>query len=115
MRLWRQFKPFVYLNCPVDRAANEKGPAFRRGLPHYWFPNLGLPNPGLPGLLVVLPGLPALLLAGPVALALRILLLLSGFLAATPLLTGVLVLLARILVLLLRHFGKLPCWTSEWR
>jgi hypothetical protein len=49
--------------------------------------------------------LAALLLAGLLALALRILLLLSGFLATTLLLTRVLALLARILVLLLRHWG----------
>jgi len=63
--------------------------------------------------------LTAVLLTGLIALALRILPLLSGFLAATLLLagalTGVLVLLARILVLLLRHWGNLPCWTSEAR
>jgi len=70
---------------------------------------------GLSNLLIVLAALAALLLAGPVALALRILLLLSGFLATTLLLAGVLTLLTRILVLLLRHFGKLPCWTSERR
>jgi hypothetical protein len=65
------------------------------------------------------------LLAWTIALAHRVvLLLLSGFLAAAlllpglltwALLAGVLTLLARILVLLLRHFGKLPCWTSELR
>jgi len=63
--------------------------------------------------------LTAVLLTGLIALALRILPLLSGFLAATLLLTGalagVLVLLARILVLLLRHWGTLPCWTTEAR
>jgi hypothetical protein len=52
------------------------------------------------------------MLARLVALAHRILLLLSGFLAATLLLigalAGLLILLARILVLLLRHRGKLP-------
>jgi hypothetical protein len=57
--------------------------------------------------------LTAVLLTGLIALALRILPLLSGFLPATLLLTGalagVLVLLARILVLLLRHWGNLPC------
>jgi hypothetical protein len=63
----------------------------------------------------MLAGLTALLLAGLVTLALRILLLLAGFLAAALLLTGVLALLARILVLLVRHVGKLPCWTSELR
>jgi hypothetical protein len=67
--------------------------------------------------------LTAPLLAGLLALAHRImLLLLSGFLAAAllllpgllagALLTGALTLLARILVLLLRHRGELPCWTS---
>ncbi|PJG56074.1 hypothetical protein CVM73_07040 [Bradyrhizobium forestalis] len=61
-----------------------------------------------------------MLLAGTLALAHRVLLLLSGFLAATLLLlrvalAGVLALLTRILVLLLRHSGKLPCWTSERR
>ncbi|QOG23560.1 hypothetical protein FOM02_04715 [Bradyrhizobium sp. SEMIA] len=60
------------------------------------------------------------MLAGALALPHRILLLLSGFLAAALLLlrvalAGVLTLLARILVLLLRHSGKLPCWTSERR
>lgn len=69
----------------------------------------------------------ATLLAGSVTLAHRvILLLLSGFLPAAlllpwlvtwlltwALLTGVLTLLTRILVLLLRHRGELPCWTSE--
>ena len=65
----------------------------------------------------------ATLLAGPITLAHRvILLLLSGFLPAAllltwlvtwALLTGVLTLLTRILVLLLRHRGELPCWTSE--
>jgi hypothetical protein len=53
------------------------------------------------------------LLAGLVTLTHRILLLLSGLLAATLLLAGtlagVLVLLARILALLLRHWGNLPC------
>jgi len=59
-----------------------------------------------------------LLLAGPVVLAHRIMLmLLSGFLAsalllawllAWALLAGALVLLARILVLLLRHLGETP-------
>jgi hypothetical protein len=50
--------------------------------------------------------LAALLLAGLVALALRILLLLTGFLAAALLLIGFLALLARILVLLVRHSGN---------
>jgi hypothetical protein len=58
------------------------------------------------------------MLTGLVALAHRILLPLSGFLTATLLLlirtlAGLLILLARILVLLLRHCGKLPYWTSE--
>jgi hypothetical protein len=61
----------------------------------------------------VLTALAAVLLAGLIALALRILLLLPGLLAAALLLTralaGILVLLARILVLLLRHGGNLPC------
>jgi hypothetical protein len=61
----------------------------------------------------VLAGLATLLLAGLVTLALRILLLLAGFLAAALLLTGVLALLTGILVLLVRHIGKLPCRTSE--
>jgi hypothetical protein len=52
--------------------------------------------------------LAALLLAGLLALALRILLLLSGFLPATLLLPRFLSLLARILILLLRHLGELP-------
>ncbi|GLR89917.1 hypothetical protein GCM10007857_66310 [Bradyrhizobium iriomotense] len=56
------------------------------------------------------------MLARLVALAHRILLLLSGFLAATLLLigalAGLLILLARILVLLLRHRGELHYWTS---
>jgi hypothetical protein len=61
------------------------------------------------------------LLSGLVALAHRVmLLLLSGFLAAAlllagALLAGVLTLLTRILNLLFRHWGKLPCWTSETR
>jgi hypothetical protein len=59
--------------------------------------------------------LAALLLAGLLALALRILLPLSGFLPATLLLPGFLSLLARILILLLRHLGELPSWTSEER
>ncbi|TYO61286.1 hypothetical protein FXV83_38980 [Bradyrhizobium hipponense] len=55
-----------------------------------------------------------MLLAGLFALALRGLLLLSGFLATAlllpgALLAGVLSLLTRNLVLLLRHRGKLPC------
>jgi hypothetical protein len=103
------------LTAPSTSAADEKGPAFRRGLHHY--PSfldsqfLGLPD--LLVVLIVLPALAALLLTGLVALALRILLLLAGLVTATLLLagalTGVLVLLARILVLLLRHWGKLPC------
>jgi hypothetical protein len=85
-------------------AAYEKSPAFRRG-------SLRSVGPELPALA----GLSALL-AGPVAqtlsLALRVLLLLTGFLAATLLLAGTLlargtlVLLARGLVLLLRHRGN---------
>ncbi|AND90837.1 hypothetical protein BRDID11004_26610 [Bradyrhizobium diazoefficiens] len=72
--------------------------------------------------LVVLTALATMLLAGLVALAHRILLLLSGFLPTAlllpwlltwALLAGVLSLLTRILVLLLRHRGELPCWTSE--
>ena len=60
-------------------------------------------------------------LSGAVALTHRILLLLllSRLLAAallllllTSALTGVLSLLARVLALLLRHWGSLPCWTS---
>jgi hypothetical protein len=62
----------------------------------------------------------ATLLAWAIALAHRVLLLLSGFLATALLLlrvalTGILTLLTRILVLLLRHSGKLPCWTSGRR
>ncbi|PSO30187.1 hypothetical protein C7G41_22095 [Bradyrhizobium sp. MOS002] len=64
-----------------------------------------------------------MLLAGTIALAHRIvlLLLLAGFLTTAlllpwlpigALLAGILTLLTRILVLLLRHSGKLPCWTS---
>jgi hypothetical protein len=61
------------------------------------------------------------LLSGAVPLTHRILLLLllSRLLAAallllllTTALTGVLSLLARVLALLLRHLGNLPCWTS---
>lgn len=74
----------------------------------------GPPNP------LFLAALATLLLAGTVALAHRVLLLLSGFLATTLLLlrvtlAGILTLLTQILVLLLRHSGKLPCWTSEER
>ncbi|UWU82292.1 hypothetical protein N2605_22085 [Bradyrhizobium yuanmingense] len=66
-------------------------------------------TPGLPNSLFLV-ALAALLLAGPIALA-RILLLLSGFLTTAlllpgALLAGVLTLLARILVLLLRHSGN---------
>ena len=51
--------------------------------------------------------LAALLPAGTIALAHRVvLLLLAGFLAASLLLPGVLILLTRILVLLLRHSGN---------
>ncbi|MEY9111031.1 hypothetical protein ABH999_007227 [Bradyrhizobium yuanmingense] len=73
-------------------------------------------TPGLPNSLFLV-ALAALLLARAIALA-RVLLLLSGFLATTLLrvaLAGILTLLTRILVLLLRHSGKLPCWTSEGR
>ncbi|MDD1532795.1 hypothetical protein C7U89_01885 [Bradyrhizobium sp. WBOS4] len=66
-----------------------------------------------------------MLLAGTIALPHGIvLLLLSGFLAAAlllarlltwALLAGVLTLLARILVLLLRHSGNSLCWSSETR
>ncbi|MEY9589956.1 hypothetical protein ABIA06_002247 [Bradyrhizobium yuanmingense] len=73
-------------------------------------------TPGLPNSLFLV-ALAALLLARAIALA-RVLLLLSGFLATTLLriaLAGILILLTRILVLLLRHSGKLPCWTSEGR
>lgn len=79
----------------------------------------GPPVPCLPNSLF-LTALTALLLAGSIALA-RILLLLSGFLTAAlllswlliwALLAGVLTLLTGLLVLLLRHFGKLPRWTS---
>jgi hypothetical protein len=63
--------------------------------------------PDLVLVLAVLTALAAVLLAGLIALALRILLLLPGLLAAALLLTralaGILVLLARILVLLPRH------------
>jgi hypothetical protein len=62
-----------------------------------------------PKLLVVLTRLAALLLTGLVSLALRILalriLLLLTWLLATALLAGVLALLARLLVLLVRHGG----------
>jgi hypothetical protein len=93
IRVWRQFKPFVYLNRPADRAPTKKAPPYGRAPLHVWAPKL-----------LVL----TLLLTGPVALAHRILLLLSGFLAAALLLlrralAGVLTLLTRILVLLLRH------------
>jgi hypothetical protein len=63
--------------------------------------------------------LATLLLSRLVALAHRVmLLLLPGFLAAAlllpwGLLAGALALLARFLTLLFRHWGKLPCWTSE--
>ncbi|MDA9493124.1 hypothetical protein XI08_29480 [Bradyrhizobium sp. CCBAU 11361] len=83
-------------------------------------------NCSLSSQLVVLTVL-ATLLAGAATLAHRVILpLLSGFLPAAlllpwlltwlltwALLTGVLTLLTRILVLLLRHRGELPCWTSE--
>jgi hypothetical protein len=32
--LWRQFKPFIYLNRPARRS-KDKGPAFRRGQLHF--------------------------------------------------------------------------------
>jgi fatty acid desaturase len=64
--------------------------------------------------------LTAVRLAGLVALALWVLLLLAGFLAAAlllpgALLAGVLSLLARILVLLLRHLGETPLLDVERR
>ncbi|AMA59060.1 hypothetical protein BCCGELA001_24140 [Bradyrhizobium sp. CCGE-LA001] len=92
----------------MDRPQQEKAPPFGGAFRHTGFPNS-----------LFLIALATLLLAGTIALAHRVLLLLSGFLAATLLLritlAGVLTLLARILVLLLRHSGKLPCWTSEER
>jgi hypothetical protein len=111
MRLWRQFKPFVYLNCRPGDAAHGKSPASRRGFCDghcSWLSTLLV-------VLTVLAGLTTLLLARLVTLALRTLLLLARFLAAALLLTGVLALLAGILVLLVRHIGKLPCRTSEVR
>jgi len=93
IRLWRQFKHFVYLNCPAGPPHQGKGPAFRRGFPY--------------ANSLLLTALAALLLAGTIALAHRVvLLLLAGFLAASLLLSGVLILLTRILVLLLRHSGN---------
>jgi hypothetical protein len=80
----------------------KNGPAFRRDLAGFAAP-LAHQVRSL-DLLLILAALAALL-AGPVALALRILLQLAGFLAAT-LLTGVLALLAGILVLLVRHSGN---------
>ena len=87
------------LTAPPGGPSKSKDPALRRGLLHSCFA-LGSQ------LVFVLTALTALL-AGPVALALRILLLLSGFLAAAlllpgALLAGVLILLTRILVLLAR-------------
>jgi hypothetical protein len=111
--LSRQFKPFVYLNWPAHVArpkgkAPPFGGAFLTTLAHYaWFLGSQLP--------VILTVLTTLLLAGLLALALRILLLLAGLVASALLLTGGLVLLAGILALLLRHWGKLPCWTSVGR
>jgi hypothetical protein len=102
----------------MDRAPNEKAPPSGGALRHSWVPGSWAPK-----LLVVLTALAALLLAGTIALAHRIvlLLLLAGFLTTAlllpwlpigALLAGILTLLTRILVLLLRHSGKLPCWTS---
>jgi hypothetical protein len=85
----------------------EKTPPFG-GVPLYY------PCSRAPKLLVVLTVLAALLLPRPIALALRVLLLLA-WLMATTLLAGILVLLAGILILLLRHWGNLPCWTSVTR
>jgi hypothetical protein len=80
-------------------ASKGKGPALRRGLLPTWLPNS-----------LFLAALTTLLLTGPIALT-RILVLLSGLLTAAlllpwPLLAGVLTLLIRILVLLLRHSGN---------
>lgn len=96
----------------TERSLTKKTPPFGGAL----LTPLSLPWLGLPKLFVLI-ALAALLLAGTIALAHRVLLLLSGFLTAALLLrvalAGILTLLARILVLLLRHSGKLPCWTSE--
>ena len=86
-------------------ACIKKSPAVRRGPLHFHTP-----------VLFVLTALTALLLPGTIALPHRVvLLLLSGFLTAAlllprlltwALLAGVLTLLTRILVLLLRHSGN---------
>ena len=95
----------------MDRAPNEKAPPSGGALRHSWVPGSWAPK-----LLVVLTALAALLLAGTIALAHRIvLLLLSGFLTTAlllpglligALLAGILTLLTRVLVLLLRHSGN---------
>jgi hypothetical protein len=108
-----QFKPFVYLNSreyPVPRLpttrrrAKRKSPAFPRDLPALASFNSELATAFA-------------LLIGLLPLTVRILLLLSGLLAATLLagfLTRVLVLLTRVLVLLARililvRHRDLPC------
>ena len=124
IRLMRQFKPFVYLNRPAAGAPNKKAPPFGGARPHSLLLTRNCShNCSLLGSQLVVLTVLATLLAGPITLAHRvILLLLSGFLPAAllltwlvtwALLTGVLTLLTRILVLLLRHRGELPCWTSE--
>jgi hypothetical protein len=100
---------FTLTAVDKHKTAKRKSPAFRRDLSH---------SDGISKLALVLVLLVLTVLPGLVALAHRILPLLSGFLTAALLLTGallagVLSLLARILVLLLRHSGNLPGWMSR--
>jgi hypothetical protein len=95
----RQFKPFVYLNGTGGDALQAKNPAFRRGFPCF----CSVKSLAAAGSL----------LAGVLTLTVRVLLLLTGLVAAALLLAGllarILVLLARVLVLI-RH-QDLPCCT----